>query len=66
LQALLEELRRFSEGAALPTDDLALMQLGLRYLEEDFDKDLDVQTYIQLFLSAKQAMARNESLWIVL
>lgn len=66
LPALLEELRRFAAGASLPTDDLELMQLGLRYLEVDFDKDLDVQTYIQLLLSAKQAAVRNESLWVVL
>jgi hypothetical protein len=66
LPALLEELRLFAAGASLPTDDLELMQLGLRYLEKDFDKDLDVQTYIQLLLSAKQAVVRNEPLWIVI
>lgn len=66
LPALLEELRRFAAAAALPTDDVELMQLGAQYLEDDFDSDLDVQTYVQLMLSAKQAAARNQALWIVL
>jgi hypothetical protein len=41
------------------------MQLAAHYLEADFDSDLDVQTYVQLFLSAKQAAARNQALWVV-
>ena len=66
LDALLEELRRFAAGASLPTDDVELMQLAAHYLEsDDVDADLDVQTYVQLMLSAKQASARREALWIV-
>jgi hypothetical protein len=65
LPALLEELRRFAAAASLPTDDVELMQLGAHYLEGDLDADLDVQTYVQLMLSAKQAMARHQPLWIV-
>jgi hypothetical protein len=65
LPALIEELRRFAAGAALPTDDVELMQLAAHYLEGDFDADLDVQTYVQLFLSAKQAAARKQALWVV-
>jgi hypothetical protein len=66
LDALLEELRRFAVAAGLPTDDVELMQLALRYLEgEDVDADLDVQTYVQLMLSAKQASARGQALWVV-
>ena len=65
LPALLEELRRFAAGASLPTDDVELMQLAAQYLEGDFDADLDVQTYVQLFLSAKQAAVRKQSLWVV-
>lgn len=65
LAALLEELRRFAAAASLPTDDVELMQLAAHYLEGDFDADLDVQTYVQLMLSAKQAAARNEALWVV-
>jgi hypothetical protein len=64
---LLEELHRFAAGASLPTDVLELMQLATHYLEDDeaYEKDLDVQTYVQLMLSAKQAAARGEGLWIV-
>lgn len=65
LPALIEELRSFAAGASLPTDDVELMQLAAQYLEGDFDADLDVQTYVQLFLSAKQASARNQALWVV-
>jgi hypothetical protein len=65
LPALVEELRRFAASVALPTDDVELMQLAAHYLEADFDADLDVQTYVQLFLSAKQATARNQALWVV-
>lgn len=66
LPALLTELRTFAAKTSLPTDDVELMQLAAHYLENDFDKDLDVQTYVQLFLSAKQATARNQPLWIVI
>ena len=66
LDALLEELHRFAAAAALPTDDLELMRLAAQYLEsDDPDADLDVQTYVQLLLSAKQAHARGQALWIV-
>jgi hypothetical protein len=66
LDALLDELRRFASAASLPTDDLELMRLAAQYLEhEDADADLDVQTYVQLMLSAKQASARQQALWVV-
>ena len=66
LDALLEELRRFASATSLPTDDLELMRLAASYLEdEDPDADLDVQTYVQLMLSAKQASARGQALWVV-
>ena len=65
LPELLDELRRFAASASLPTDDVELMQLAAHYLETDFDADLDVQTYVQLMLSAKQASARGQALWVV-
>ena len=66
LSQLIEELRRFAKAAQLPTDDVELMQLNAHYLEhDDPNADLDVQTYIQLMLSAKQAAARKQALWIV-
>jgi len=67
LDALINELRAFGEKASLPTDDVELMNLAAKYLEDDeaFDSDLDVQTYIQLLLTAKQAAARKQPLWIV-
>lgn len=67
LDALVEALRAFAASASLPTDDVELLQLGAKYLEDDalFDTDLDVQTYVQLMLAAKQASARRQGLWIV-
>jgi hypothetical protein len=66
LPHLIEELRRFAAAASLPTDDVELMQLAAHYLEaEDPDADLDVQTFVQLMLSAKQAMSRGQALWVV-
>lgn len=64
---LLDELQRFATAASLPTGDLELMQLAVTYLEDDesFERDLEVQTYIQLMLSARQAAARRQSLWVV-
>jgi hypothetical protein len=66
LDALLDELRLFAAKASLPTDDVELMQLAVKYLEDDslFDADLDIQTYVQLLLTAKQAAAHSTALWI--
>lgn len=67
LPALVDALQKFAASASLPTDDVELMQLAAKYLEEDelLEADLDVQTYVQLMLSARQAVARNQALWIV-
>ena len=66
LDVLLDELRLFASHASLPTDDVELMQLAAKYLEDDelFDSDLDVQTYVQLLLTAKQAASRGVSMWL--
>jgi len=67
LERLLEALRGFAEANALPTDDVELMELAARYLEDDLliSGDLDVQAYVQLMLSAKQAAATRRALWLV-
>lgn len=67
LPRLLEELRRFAAAATLPTDDLELMQLAAKYMEDDalFDQDLDIQTFVQLLLTTKQAIARGQAMWVV-
>jgi hypothetical protein len=68
LDSLLDELRAFAAKAALPTDDVELMQLAAHYLENDalFEQDLDVQTYVQLMLAAKQSAAHGVPLWIAI
>jgi len=67
LEQLLDALRTFAAEAALPTDDVELMELAAKYLEDDLliSDDLDVQTYVQLMLSAKQAAATRRALWVV-
>ncbi len=65
LGALVAELTEFASRAQLPTDDLQLMRLAAEYLEAEADKELDFQTYVQLMLSARQAVARNQPLWVV-
>lgn len=67
LDDVVKALQRFAGSASLPTDDVELMQLAARYLESDelLERDLDVQTYVQLMLSAKQAAARKQVLWLV-
>lgn len=67
LTALVDALHQFARTASLPTDDVELMELAAKYLEEDelVEADLDVQTYVQLMLSARQAVARGQALWIV-
>lgn len=67
LTALVDALQQFAAGAKLPTDDVELMELAAKYLEEDelLEADLDIQTYVQLMLSARQAVARGQALWIV-
>jgi hypothetical protein len=61
LPGLVDSLRKFAASASLPTDDLELMQLAAKYLEDD----TLLEAFVQLMLSAGQAMARNQALWIV-
>jgi len=67
LSSLLAALRAFAEENALPTDDVELMSLAAKFLEDDLliSDELDVQTYVQLMLSAKQAAATGRALWVV-
>ena len=66
LPALVDALKMFAAVGSLPTDDVELMQLAAKYLEDDelIEADLDIQTYVQLMLSARQAVARKQALWI--
>ena len=65
LNALVDQLAKFASQAGLPTNDLELMGLAADYLESGGDRELDFQTYVQLMLSARQAVARKQALWIV-
>ena len=64
LDALLAELQQFAAAAALPVDDVELMGLSAQLLEGD-EVNLELETYVQLMLSARQAHARRQALWVV-
>lgn len=64
LEALLSELQRFAAAASLPVDDVELMSLAAQLLEGD-EVNLELETYVQLMLSAKQARSRGQALWVV-
>jgi hypothetical protein len=66
LDVLLDELWLLASHASLPTDDVELMKLAAKYLEDDdlYDSDLDIQTYVQLLLTAKQAAAHGVAMWL--
>src|SRR5688572_5198014 len=64
LPALIRELTTFAETAQLPTDEVKLMELAAEYLEAEEDRELDFQTYVQLMMSAKQAAARGQALFV--
>ncbi|HVG22689.1 MAG TPA: hypothetical protein VND45_00925 [Thermoanaerobaculia bacterium] len=64
LEALLAELRAFAAEASLPIDDVELMRLFAQLLEGD-EVNLELETYVQLMLSAKQAAVRGQALWVV-
>lgn len=67
LGMLVQALEHFAAARSLPTDEVQLLQLAAHYLESDelIDTDLDIQTYVQLMLSAKQATTRRQAVWIV-
>ena len=64
VDALLDELQQFAAAASLPVDDVELMGLSAQLLEGD-EVNLELETYVQLMLSAKQAHARRQALWVV-
>lgn len=64
LDALLAELQRFALASSLPVDDVELMSLAAQLLESD-EVNLELETYVQLMLTAKQALARRQALWVV-
>jgi hypothetical protein len=67
LPMLIKELERFAEALSLPTEEEGLLQPAEKYLDDNdlVDTDMDIQTYIQLMLSAKVADLNKQPLWIV-
>ena len=67
LPDLVRELDSLGRADGLPVDDDGLDALAMRYMEDDdlADQDMDVQTYVQLLLAAREATRRNQPLWVV-
>lgn len=66
LPLLVKELEQFAEKEGLPIDKEGLEEFWEKYLDDDFvDEDMDIQTYLQLMLTAQIALAHNLPLWIV-
>ena len=64
LEALLAELSLFASASSLPVDDVELMALNAQLLESD-EVNLEVETYVQLMLTARQARSRGVALWVL-
>ena len=66
LEGLIAELERVGPVLGLATDDDGLARIAARYADaENCDDDMEVQTYAQLLLAARQAAARRQPLWVV-
>ncbi len=66
LEGLITELEQVGPALGLATDDAGLASLAARYADDDrCDDDMEVQTYAQLLLAARQAVARRQPLWVV-
>jgi len=67
LDQLIGELEAIGVALGLPTDGADLRSLFLGYRDDDdrCDDDMDIQTYVQLLLSAREAKKRNQPLWVV-
>jgi hypothetical protein len=64
LDALLAELSAFAAASSLPVDDVELMALNAQLLESE-EINLELETYVQLMTTARQARSRGVALWIL-
>ncbi len=64
LEELIAELSSFASAASLPIDDVELMALNAQLLESD-EVNLELETYVQLMLTARQARSRGVALWVL-
>ena len=64
LEALLAELSSFAAASSLPVDDVELMALNAQLLESE-EINLELETYVQLMLTARQARSRGQALWVL-
>jgi hypothetical protein len=67
LPALVQELEQLAAIEKFPTDPDGLQSFWEKYAEDDdlIEEDMDIQTYIQLMLSAKIATSHKLPLWVV-
>ena len=66
LEALIAELEMVGPALGLATDTDGLAAIATKYADEDLcDDDMEIQTFAQLLLSAREAVARRQPLWVV-
>ena len=66
LEGLIDELEKLGPALGLPTDSEGLAHIVHRYRDDDScDDDMEIQTYAQLLLAAREAARRRQPLWVV-
>jgi hypothetical protein len=66
LDSLIEELELVGRALGLATDAEGLKAIAVKYEDDDLvDSDMEIQTYAQLLLAAREAKRRKQPLWIV-
>ncbi len=66
LEGLIGELEQVGPALGLATDDAGLAAIAAKYADDDLcDDDMEIQTYAQLLIAAREAARRRQPLWVV-
>lgn len=66
LESLVDELEKLGPALGLATDADGLAKIAKRYQDDDScDDDMEIQTFAQLLLTAREAARRRQPLWVV-
>ncbi len=66
LEGLIAELEKLGPALGLATDLDGLAQIVARYQDDDScDDDMEIQTFAQLLITAREAARRRQPLWVV-
>ena len=66
LEGLIAELETLGPALGLATDPAGLAEIAARYQDDDrVDDDMEIQTFAQLLIAAREAARRRQPLWVV-